>query len=271
MGWQRIPTGLPTSYDHGLLVTERLIHPIFLIAILRKAAMGRAPKKILVVDDEAQIRKFLRISLCAYHHIVLEAASGQEAVVIAAREAPDLIILDLSLPDVDGHDVITRLRECCAAPIIVLTVRAGEADKIEALDRGADDYVTKPFGINELMTRIRIILRRRGGGHPLGQEICTGDLVIDTVGRRVTRAGQEVVLSRHEFDTLTLLISHAGKVLTHQQILREVWGPAHIHETQYLRVHIGLLRQKLEPEPARPQFIITEPAVGYRFQAMEEG
>ena len=233
--------------------------------------MGRAPKKILVVDDEPQIRKFLRISLCAHHHLILEAGTGRDAVALAAREQPDLIILDLSLPDMDGHEVISRLREHGTAPIIVLTVRTGDLDKIEALDRGADDYVTKPFGIDELMLRIRTILRHHGGaaGHPL-RELRCGDLVIDLALRRVTRAGEEVVLSAREFDTLTLLVNHAGKVLTHAQILREVWGPAHIHETQYLRVHIGHLRKKLEDEPARPRFIITEPAVGYRFQPDEE-
>ena len=234
--------------------------------------MGRAPKKILVVDDEAQIRKFLRISLGAQHHIVLEASTGREAVAMAAQDPPDLVILDLSLPDLDGHDVISRLRECGPAPIIVLTVRTGEVDKIEALDRGADDYVTKPFAIGELMTRIQIALSHRSAtGTAAGPEYRSGDLVIDLVHRHVTRAGREVALTAREFQTLALLVGNAGKVLTHQQILREVWGPAHIHETQYLRVHIGLLRKKLEPEPARPRFIITEPAVGYRFQAAEDG
>lgn len=233
--------------------------------------MGRAPKKILVVDDEPQIRKFLRISLGAHHHIVLEAATGRDAVALAAQEQPDLIILDLSLPDMDGHEVISRLREHGTAPIIVLTVRTGDLDKIEALDRGADDYVTKPFGIDELMVRIRTILGHHGGAaeHP-HREVRTGDLVVDLAARRVTRAGVEVLLSPREFDTLNLLVSHAGKVLTHAQILREIWGPAHIHETQYLRVHIGHLRKKLEEEPTRPRFIITEPAVGYRFQPADE-
>ncbi len=233
--------------------------------------MGRAPKKILVVDDEPQIRKFLRIALCAHHHVVLEAGTGRDAVALAAREPPDLIILDLSLPDMDGHEVISRLREHGTAPIIVLTVRTGDVDKIEALDRGADDYVTKPFTIDELMLRIRTILRHHGGAaeNP-HRELRTGDLTINLAQRRVTRAGEEVPLTPREFDTLTLLVSQAGKVLTHAQILREIWGPAHIHETQYLRVHIGHLRKKLEDEPARPRFIITEPAVGYRFQPDEE-
>ncbi len=233
--------------------------------------MGRTPKKILVVDDEAQIRKFLRISLRAHQHTVLEAGTGRDAVALASQEQPDLIILDLSLPDMDGHEVISRLREHGTAPIIVLTVRTGDIDKIEALDRGADDYVTKPFAIDELMLRIRTILRHHGGAavHP-HRELHVGDLTIDIASRRVTRAGAEVTLSQREFDTLYLMVSHAGKVLTHAQILREVWGPAHIHETQYLRVHIGQLRKKLEPEPSRPRFIITEPAVGYRFQPDDE-
>jgi two-component system KDP operon response regulator KdpE len=202
---------------------------------------------------------------------VIEAATGRDAVALATADAPDLIILDLSLPDLDGHEVITRLRDCGTAPIIVLTVRTGEQDKIEALDRGADDYVTKPFGIDELMARIQIALRHRAAaGRQLENEYRTGDLVVDLAARQVSLAGHAVELSRREFDTLRLLVSHAGKVLTHAQILREVWGPAHIHETQYLRVHIGALRKKLEPEPARPRFIITEPAVGYRFQPAED-
>ncbi len=233
--------------------------------------MGRAPKKILVVDDEPQIRKFLRISLTAHHHTVLEAGTGRNALTEAAQGKPDLIILDLSLPDIDGLEVITRLREQSAAPIIVLTVRAGDADKIEALDRGADDYVTKPFGIDELMVRIRSSLRRHEADNSAPrQQVRAGEMVIDIAQRRVTRAGAEVALSQREFATLSLMVAHAGKVLTHAQILREVWGPAHIHETQYLRVHIGHLRKKLEPEPARPRFIITEPAVGYRFQPDDE-
>ena len=232
--------------------------------------MGRVPKKILVVDDEPQIRKFLRIALSAHHHIVLEASTGRDAVALAAREQPELIILDLSLPDMDGQEVISRLRETGTAPIIVLTVRTGDADKIEALDRGADDYVTKPFAIDDLMVRVRTILRHHGAVITPHGELRSGNLVIDLAARRVTRGGEELVLSAREFDTLALMLSHAGKVLTHSQILREIWGPAHIHETQYLRVHIGHLRKKLEDEPARPRFIITEPAVGYRFQPDDE-
>ena len=232
--------------------------------------MGKAPQTILVVDDEPQIRKFLRIALAAHQHTVLEAATGRDAVALAAERQPDLIILDLSLPDMDGQEVITRLREHGSAPIIVLTVRTGDVDKIEALDRGADDYVTKPFGIDELMVRIRTILRYHGAAAGPHDELRSGDLFINLALRRVTRAGAEVALSEREFDTLALLVGHAGKVLTHAQILREIWGPAHIHETQYLRVHIGHLRKKLEDEPARPRFIITEPAVGYRFQPDDE-
>ena len=154
----------------------------------------------------------------------------------------------------------------------MLTVRTGEVDKIEALDRGADDYVTKPFAIGELMARIQAALCRSSTGHDVPcPEYRSGELVIDLARHHVSRAGHEVSLTAREFETLRLLVSNAGKVLTHQQILREVWGPAHIHETQYLRVHIGLLRKKLEPEPARPRFIITEPAVGYRFQPADTG
>ena len=230
--------------------------------------MGDIPaKKILVIDDEPQIRKFLRISLGAHGHAVLEAATAGEAVALAGSQALDLIILDLGLPDLDGHEALSRLRDCCRAAIIVLTVRTGEADKIEALDRGADDYVTKPFGIGELMARIDIALRHRTAlGDAPNREFRTADLVVDLETHRVTRGDLDIALTAREFETLRFLVQHAGKVLTHQQILREVWGPAHIHETQYLRVHMGNLRKKLEPEPARPHFIITEPAVGYRFK-----
>ena len=230
--------------------------------------MGDIPtKKILVIDDEPQIRKFLRISLGAHGHAVLEAATAGEAVALAGSQALDLIILDLGLPDLDGHEALSRLRDCFRAAIIVLTVRTGEADKIEALDRGADDYVTKPFGIGELMARIDIALRHRAAlGNAPNREFRTADLVVDLKTHRVTRGDLDIALTTREFETLRFLVQHAGKVLTHQQILREVWGPAHIHETQYLRVHMGKLRKKLEPEPARPHFIITEPAVGYRFK-----
>ena len=227
-------------------------------------------RRILVVDDEPQIRKFLRISLGANGYQVIEAENAAQGIALARSEHPDLLILDLGLPDMDGQEVITRLREHGNAPIIVLTVRSGDVDKIEALDRGADDYVTKPFGIDELMVRIRTVLRHHAAAAGPIDELRSGDLFIDLALRRVTRAGAEVALSDREFDTLALLVGHAGKVLTHAQILREIWGPAHIHETQYLRVHIGHLRKKLEDEPARPRFIITEPAVGYRFQPVEE-
>ncbi|MEI6985535.1 MAG: response regulator [Rhodospirillaceae bacterium] len=232
--------------------------------------MGELPKKILIVDDEPQIRKFLSISLRAQGYLVLEASTGVDAVTVSGLELPDLVVLDLSLPDIDGLEAISRLRGCCLAPIVVMTVRTGDLDKIEALDCGADDYVTKPFGINELMTRIRILLSHSSASRVLGPEFRSGDMVVDLEESRVFRGGNEVLLTRREFETLRLLVKQAGKVLTHQQILREVWGPAHIHETQYLRIHIGVLRQKLESEPARPRFIVTEPAVGYRFQPAEE-
>jgi two-component system KDP operon response regulator KdpE len=219
--------------------------------------------RILVIDDESQIRKFLRISLNAYGYEVIEAVRGEDGIARCATESPDLVILDLGLPNLDGQEVIVRIREWSKVPIIVLSVRAAEAQKVAALDHGADDYVTKPFGIHELLARVRAALRVRQQGEPLAT-VEVGDLVIDIARRRVRLAGTEIKLSRKEFALLRLLAQHAGRIVTHQHLLREVWGPAHEHETHYLRIYIGHLRQKLGDDPADPRYISNEPGVGYR-------
>jgi two-component system KDP operon response regulator KdpE len=227
--------------------------------------------RILIVDDEPQIRRFLRTSLDAHGFDVVEADGGKEAIRQAGVEKPDVIVLDLGLPDMEGLEVIKRLREWSAVPIIVLTARNREPDKIEALDGGADDYLTKPFGMGELMARIRAALRHRlqsAGAPPIFK---VGDIVVDLVKRLVTRAGDEVKLSPREYDVLRMLVQNAGRVVTHQQMLREVWGPAHVQDTQYLRVYIGQLRDKLEPQPEAPRYIVTEPGVGYRIRDEDGG
>jgi two-component system KDP operon response regulator KdpE len=228
--------------------------------------------KILVIDDEPQIRKFLRISLTATGYKVVEAEAGGPGIEAAKAEKPDLVILDLGLPDIDGQEVITAIREDSAVPIIVLSVRADETDKVEALDRGADDYVVKPFGIGELMARIRAASRQRGAAAAGEAEVDTlaiGGLTIDLPRRLVIRDGTEQRLSPKEHALLTLLVHNRDKILTHGQILREVWGPAHADDTVYLRVYVNQLRQKLEPDPGRPTLIITEPGVGYRLRTGE--
>jgi two-component system KDP operon response regulator KdpE len=223
------------------------------------------PGKILLVEDEAQIRKFLRISLEAHGYTVLEARLAGDGLAICAEEKPDLVILDLGLPDLDGRQFIVRLREWSEKPIIVLSVRSDEAEKVEALDAGANDYVTKPFGISELMARIRALLRMRS--EEKGDEASvfeTGELRVDLASRTVTVGGKLVQLSRKEYDLLKILVNSAGQVLTHQQIIRAIWGPSREDETHHLRVLVGHLRQKLGDLPASPRYILTEQGVGYR-------
>jgi two-component system, OmpR family, KDP operon response regulator KdpE len=222
--------------------------------------------KILVVDDEPAIRRLLRSTLGVQDYSVLEAASVEEALEVLGREKVDLVILDLGLPDGDGLEVIRKLRPDSALPIIVLSSRDDERGKVQALDAGADDYVTKPFGVEELVARIRAALRHRvqaQGGKPLFQQ---DGLSVDLVHRKISRDGAEIKLSPKEYEILQQLVIHAGKVLTHRHLLREVWGSQNDDDVAYLRVYIRQLRSKLEADPARPALILTEPGVGYRLR-----
>jgi two-component system KDP operon response regulator KdpE len=223
----------------------------------------------LVIDDEPQIRRLLRVTLEANGYAVFDAATGQDGIVQAAQCRPEIILLDLGLPDLDGVEVLKRIREWSRVPVIVLSVRDREHDKIAALDAGADDFVTKPFGSGELLARLRTTLRR---SQPQSATAIfhTGNLEVDLSARIVRKHGQDVKLTPTEYALLRLLVVHAGKVLTHRQLLTEVWGPAAVAQTHYLRVHIAHLRDKLEDNPAQPKFIITEPAVGYRAVRLEE-
>ncbi len=227
--------------------------------------------RVLIVDDEPQIRRFLRTSLSAHQYAVIEATNGQEAILATTDERPDIVILDLGLPDMDGLHVIRRVREWSKVPIIVLSVRGREADKIAALDAGADDYVTKPFGMGELMARMRAALRGRLSEQVEEPVFRTGGLVVDLACRRVCVDGREVRLTPNEYELLRVLVTHAGKVVTHQHLLREVWGPADVDETHYVRVYVGQLRRKIEAESSRPRYILTEPGVGYRLRVIDDG
>lgn len=222
--------------------------------------------RILVVDDEPQIRKFLRISLGANGYEVLLAETGAEGLDAARTQAPDLLVLDLGLPDLDGQDVISAVRAFSAMPIIVLSVRSDEFDKVEALDRGANDYVVKPFGIAELMARVRAVLRSQAP-KTADDVLVAGTVAIDLGRRIVTKGGIEVHLSKKEWDLLIFLAQRPDHVLTHRQILKAVWGPAHTDDTAYLRVYINQLRQKLEMDPAIPTLIVTDAGVGYRLKS----
>ncbi|MGZ8409109.1 MAG: response regulator [Hyphomicrobium sp.] len=220
---------------------------------------------ILVVDDEPPIRRFLRTSLVGQGYRVVEAATGGEALTRIRSDRPDIVILDLGLPDVDGIELIRTVRQASQVPIIVLSSRDSERGKVEALDLGADDYVTKPFGMDELMARIRSALRHRFQEKGEPAAFVSGDLAVDLVRRMVRVRGEEVKLSPREFDILQLLVRHAGKVLTHQFILREVWKAA--ADAQYLRIYIKQLRRKIEADPQQPRHILTETGVGYRLRA----
>jgi len=225
----------------------------------------QAEVRVLVVDDEPAIRRFLRASLAAHGYAIFEASDGQSALSAISADRPDLVILDLGLPDLDGIQVTRLLREWTRIPIIILSVRGQEADKIAALDAGADDYVTKPFGAGELLARMRVALRRAGqsGVEPV---FSSDDLTVDLTRRVVTVAGRDVQLTPTEYDLLRVLVTNAGKVLTHRQLLRELWGPGYEQETHMLRVNISNLRRKIEPDPTRPHYIRTEPGVGYRLR-----
>jgi two-component system KDP operon response regulator KdpE len=222
---------------------------------------------ILIIEDEPQMRRFLRASLDANGYRVFEAETATDGLTQAASRNPDLILLDLGLPDIDGLQVTERLREWGRMPIIVLSARGKEEDKVKALDAGADDYLTKPFGIGELLARIRVALRHTARTEAGASRFAMGDVRVDLVRRVVTKAEREVHLTPIEFKLLALLIKHEDRVLTHRQLLKEVWGPGSSEQTQYLRVYMGQLRHKLEDDPSRPRFLTTEPAVGYRLRS----
>jgi two-component system KDP operon response regulator KdpE len=227
--------------------------------------MSEKKPHILVVDDEEAIRRFLRVTLASQGFEIIEAASGQEAVSIGSSQRPDLVILDLALPDIDGIEVTRRLRQYTEIPIIILSVRGSENDKIAALDAGADDYLTKPFGAGELLAMIRVAWRHQS--RPIGESVFTnGKLMIDLANRLIKVSGREVQLTPTEYAILKALVDHAGRVITHRQLLQEVWGEQYGDELHMLHVNISNLRRKIEPDPTRPNYIITEPGVGYRLR-----
>jgi two-component system KDP operon response regulator KdpE len=224
---------------------------------------------LLVVEDELPIRRFLRASLAGAGYRLAEAETGQQAIKLAAQQPPDLVILDLGLPDLDGQEVLRHLREWLQAPIIILSVRDQEDQKITALDNGADDYLTKPFSTGELLARIRVALRHAARVDPERESsaFTCGELKVDLAARRVFLKETEIHLTPTEYKLLTTLVRHAGKVLTHRFLLKEVWGPHHVQETHYLRVFMANLRRKIEDDPAQPRYLLTEQGVGYRFAA----
>ncbi|MFY1053355.1 response regulator [Ectopseudomonas khazarica] len=227
--------------------------------------MSQGPS-ILLIDDEAQIRKFLRIALSAQGYRVLEAVNGEDGLAQAALQSPDVVVLDLGLPDLDGQQVLRRLREWSQVPVLVLSVRASEGEKVLALDGGANDYVSKPFGIQEFLARVRVLLRQGQVREALPANIVCGGLNIDLAYRRVSVEGGEVALTPKEYAVLALLGQYLGRVVTQQQLLRDIWGPSHVGDSHYLRVVVGHLRQKLGDDPAAPRYLITEAGVGYRLR-----
>ena len=229
------------------------------------------PTTVLVIDDEPQIRKFLRISLASQGYNVLEAATGAEGLSQVALNRPDVVVLDLGLPDMDGQQVLRDIREWSSVPVLVLSVRASEAQKVQALDSGANDYVTKPFGIQEFLARIRALLRQAPSGDAQEVALEIGPLTIDLAYRRVLLDGVEVALTRKEYAVLAQLSRHPGRVITQQQLLKDIWGPTHLENSHYLRIVVGHLRQKLADDPTNPRFIATEPGVGYRLLSFEQG
>jgi two-component system KDP operon response regulator KdpE len=231
--------------------------------------MNPTAPRVLVIDDEAQIRRFLDIGLRAEGYQVLLAANGQEGLGLAATQSPDVVVLDIGLPDMEGHDVLREIRLWSEVPVLMLSVRDSESEKVRALDHGANDYVTKPFGIQELMARLRVLLRQgaKGGQADAPVRYDDGSLVIDLARREVLLDGAPIALTRKEFAVLSLLVRHPGRVVSQQQILREVWGATHTQDTHYLRIVMGKLRLKLGDDPSTPRWLKTEPGVGYRFPA----
>lgn len=223
---------------------------------------------VLVIEDEPQMRRFLRALLESHGYRHLEAATAQEGIALVTAHSPDLLLLDLGLPDADGLDVTARVREWSAVPIVVLSARGQEQDKIRALDAGADDYVTKPFGAGELLARMRVALRHaaRPAQDAPSPVLALGELRVDLARREVRRGGEEIHLTPIEYKLLAVLVKNAGKVVTHRQLLKEVWGPNQVGQTHYLRVYMAQLRHKLERDPARPRYFTTEPGVGYRLK-----
>ena len=219
---------------------------------------------VLVIEDEPQIRRFLRASFDAEGYRVVESANGRRATIDAASHKPDLAIVDLGLPDVDGIDVVRRIRQWSSMPVIVLSARTQERTKIEALDAGANDYITKPFGVGELLARVRAALRHRSRLADGGNVLRLGDAIVDLDRRAATRAGQPLHLTPIEFRLLATLARHLGMVVTHRELLSEVWGPTHANDTHYLRIYAKQLRDKLEADPVRPRYLVTETGVGYR-------
>jgi two-component system KDP operon response regulator KdpE len=232
------------------------------------AELSRKPT-VLLIEDEPEIRRFLRATLLSHGYRLFEAGTGDEGLREAAVRQPDIIVLDLGLPDMEGLEVIRRLREWTAVPIIVLSARGQEQDKIAALDRGADDYVSKPFGVGELLARLRVSLRHAERTvREVGEaSFAVGDVEVNLAQRRVLVAGKEIHVTPLEYRLLAMLVKHAGKVLTHRQLLREVWGPPYADQAHYLHVYMAQLRRKLEADPARPRYLLTEPGVGYRLAA----
>jgi two-component system KDP operon response regulator KdpE len=230
--------------------------------------MSDTPPLVLVIEDEADMRTFARIALAAHCYRMVEASTAAEGIRQAATYRPDVVLLDLGLPDADGSEVTRRLREWSTMPILVISARSSDEAKIKALDEGADDYMTKPFGAGELMARIRVALRNasRSRGEPAGVMHIGEDIRVDLEARTVIVRGTDVHLTPIEFKVLTALLRHAGMVTTHRQLLEEVWGPGHENEMQYLRVYMTQLRHKLERKPARPKYLLTEPGIGYRLR-----
>jgi two-component system, OmpR family, KDP operon response regulator KdpE len=231
--------------------------------------MAEPKPTILVIEDEPPLQKFLRLTLSTQNYNVIEAPNGEQGMRHAAMSRPDLIILDLGLPDLDGVEVTRRLREWTATPIIVVSARGKEQDKVVALDAGADDYLTKPFGVGELLARVRVALRHIATANPQTGEAVfeVGGLRVDLAGREVSVDARPVHLTPNEFKLLAVLVKNAGRVLTHRHLLKEVWGPGSTEESHYLRVYMNQLRQKLEADAARPRYLLTEPGVGYRLVA----